>query len=491
MATTKKTVEKAPDLPQGMVAYVDGSVRPRNPGYGGYGFHGYVYSDQPPKKGNGNSTNYVTAQGYVEKHTVKDKTQAQEVKPLYYLNGYGSIGNLVTNNVAELCGAVTALQYAHDYEVKEVTIFTDSEQVVKGALHYLPNWERNNWTKADGNPVANQEYWKQLSHNLKVLDQKGTGVTFKWIKGHNGHLGNELADKLAAIGGFKARDGEYINEVDKYEAEGYWTKTPDKHAFLAQRCLYFCTTPGSVVPGQYYLGNHGKDDELIGKRKADGYYSYVELQHPDPAIEILRNKQLKLAQHQDILVLGRLDKLFDAETHADILNYGEVCLYTPFVNKLDLHYLNAEPLTKELKPPRLAIRAIEAVNVLKGVLEQWRSGSHPFQETDITSALYELDAKGQYKLLPAIVTGFTKFNTTVKYGPEAHQALPVELTLGIDLPERNALKKLEKSNPKLTTLTWMESDKMFRYVTVIEAGPDIAIYGGMYSNMRFLFEPQK
>ena len=54
-------------------------------------------------------------------------------------------------------------------------------------------WERNGWCKADGQIPENldliQEYFN--------LYQKGYRIDLRKIKGHAGHLGNELADKLA------------------------------------------------------------------------------------------------------------------------------------------------------------------------------------------------------------------------------------------------------------------------------------------------------
>lgn len=98
-----------------------------------------------------------------------------------------------TNNRMELMAvieALTQLSGAH-----EVAMFTDSQYVTKGIDEWLPGWKRRGWKTSGGEPVKNQELWQQLdSVNSKHR------VTWNWVRGHNGHPGNERADQLANLG---------------------------------------------------------------------------------------------------------------------------------------------------------------------------------------------------------------------------------------------------------------------------------------------------
>src|ERR1035437_8092976 len=179
---TKVKIDKPVDVPHGAIIYSDGGCRTNA---GGYGIHGYIYSDQKPTKGSGNTSQYLTNSGYIPKIDVTDKGALEEVKPLHYINGYGSFRDPITNNIAELAGANTGLGYAVKNDLKYVTIITDSEMVVKGATSWLNTWKKNNWIKTDGLPVANKGWWEVLDNNLKLLKDKGTEVTFKWVKGHS------------------------------------------------------------------------------------------------------------------------------------------------------------------------------------------------------------------------------------------------------------------------------------------------------------------
>jgi len=485
----KKEIEKVIDIPYGMVLHTDGGSR--NKGYSGFGIHGYIYSDQLPTKGAGNATNLLTNIGYVKKTEAKELSETyeyKEVKPLKYIDAYGSIEGITTNNVAELSGAVNALNLIRENPVKEALILTDSEMVVKGATGWLNTWESRNWIKSDGQPVANQQYWKMIASQIKSLQEDDIKVTFQWIKGHDDHLGNELADKLATIGVFNAIEGKIQTEVSQSPPEGYWTTEVDKHPLIANKRLYFCTLEHSLVPGEYYLGNHGKDDELIGKRMADGVYQFVKIPNPDPILEMVRLRQSKLVNNEDLIVMARLDKLYDKTTYNYLTNYGQICLYQPFPNRFDLHFVDTEPVTKVIKPPRLAIRAIEALNVLKGMLDQQLKDPTTFKETDITDQIYEIDNKQKLKLKPVFISGFTKFNVNVEYNNETN-FIDVEITLGVDLPDRNVLKKLESYSPKVSVITWMESDQMLRYATIIKTNDGaVSIMAGYYSNHRFIFK---
>lgn len=468
----------------GMVLYADAGVRP-NPGFGGWGVHGYIYSDNVPKKGAGNPTQALTSLGYVPK-----SEKPVEVTPLHYMDSYGTIGH-TTNNGGEVTAASSGMAYAIQYPIKKLTILTDSAYVVKGTMEYLNKWRVNNWRKQDGTEISNKSCWQALDKNLSALLDKNVDVTVRWVKGHNGDQGNELADKYATIGVMQSQRGKIRSQTETTKAEGYWGGSDEKHPFLTHRRCYMTTHPEFNTPGEYYLGEHGKDDELLGKRMADGAYAYVLLNTPDPCVEILRKKQLEEATTEDAIVMCRLDKLFELEMRTDLMRFGDVVLIRPDKNKQDLHFvdsMNVEPVTKELRPPRLAIRAVEAVNVLKGILLDYKNNPNSeLVTTDITKELYDIDTKGEYKLKPTFVAGVTDFSIKAKYHKDQpNELVDLKLVLGIDLPGRNTFKRLEKLKPIVTQLVWKESPKALRFATVVKIPDAIGIWCGFYTNFKYL-----
>jgi ribonuclease HI len=103
-----------------------------------------------------------------------------------------------TNNRMELTAAIEALRSLNGPSVVE--LHTDSTYVRDGITKWIHNWKRNGWRTASRKPVKNAELWQQLE------DEVGRHrVSWKWVKGHAGHDGNERADELANEGMASAR----------------------------------------------------------------------------------------------------------------------------------------------------------------------------------------------------------------------------------------------------------------------------------------------
>ena len=98
--------------------------------------------------------------------------------------------NNTTNQRMELLAAICALGMWQ--EPHYINLHTDSLYLMKGVTAWLKVWLRNGWCTAYGKPVKNKDFWQELAGLL----EKHT-VTWTWVKGHSGHLGNEIADRLA------------------------------------------------------------------------------------------------------------------------------------------------------------------------------------------------------------------------------------------------------------------------------------------------------
>lgn len=98
-----------------------------------------------------------------------------------------------TNNRMELMAAIEAL--AALTESCQIILTTDSQYVRKGITEWMTGWKRNGWKTSAKKPVKNADLWQQLDTESKRHD-----IDWKWVKGHSGHPGNELADDLANKG---------------------------------------------------------------------------------------------------------------------------------------------------------------------------------------------------------------------------------------------------------------------------------------------------
>jgi ribonuclease HI len=107
-----------------------------------------------------------------------------------------------TNNIMEMSGLRFALEWlANNPQEGPVTIFSDSQYVVKGCNEWRRGWKARGWQRyVDGTrrrlePVKNADLWKTIDGLLGAA-----GPTIKWVKGHVGILGNERADELSNMG---------------------------------------------------------------------------------------------------------------------------------------------------------------------------------------------------------------------------------------------------------------------------------------------------
>lgn len=98
-----------------------------------------------------------------------------------------------TNNRMELMGAIEGLRALS--RQCEVIVWTDSEYVKKGMTEWLAGWKARGWRTAAKAPVKNADLWQALE--IEAARHK---VDWRWVKGHAGHEGNEIADQLANQG---------------------------------------------------------------------------------------------------------------------------------------------------------------------------------------------------------------------------------------------------------------------------------------------------
>ena len=100
-----------------------------------------------------------------------------------------------TNNRMELMAVIQALEALK--RPCAVTLYLDSQYVLKGITEWLPGWKAKGWKTASKQPVKNAELWRRLDD---LLLQGGHVVDWRWVRGHAGDPGNERADALANLG---------------------------------------------------------------------------------------------------------------------------------------------------------------------------------------------------------------------------------------------------------------------------------------------------
>jgi hypothetical protein len=112
----------------------------------------------------------------------------------------------------------------------------------------------------------------------------------------------------------------------------------------------------------------------------------------------------------------------------------------------------------------------------------------------VTSEFFNLvtkKVKGQEvtvkELRPEFVVGYTNHILQITEEiDDKEQSLKVPMALGMDLPNRNYLKRLEGDDPTITLVTYRDSDQSLRYAFVVECKSGVGIFSNYHCDRIFL-----
>lgn len=106
------------------------------------------------------------------------------------IHAYSKKNISTTNNREEIRAILYVLiNFGH----KNPIVYSDSAYCVNTFNSWIYSWQRNGWVKSDNKVPENLD----LIHIYWQLIHQGKSIQLQKVKGHNGVLGNEIADKLA------------------------------------------------------------------------------------------------------------------------------------------------------------------------------------------------------------------------------------------------------------------------------------------------------
>ena len=111
-----------------------------------------------------------------------------------------------SNQIGEIAAVIAALEKVPNY--LPLTIKTDSKYVINGLTKHLKDWEDQGWIN-----VENSLWFKRAAY---LLRRRTARTKFKWVKGHNGDLGNEMSDQLAKQEAMKTTPDNLTLEIPAY-----------------------------------------------------------------------------------------------------------------------------------------------------------------------------------------------------------------------------------------------------------------------------------
>lgn len=502
------------------IIYTDGGARPSR-GAGGWGIHGYIYTDEKPKQGSGCSW-YVTSKGYVSK-AVGDVEKPVEVEPLVkpaevtvvkYIDGFGGFVEEVTNNNAELeAFDLTLRTLLKEEGLTEIHIWADSRYTIDGAFKWLNGWVLKNFVREDGTEVKNSAQWQRIYDLMQQCKERGIIVRGDWIMAHNGHLGNETADDYATqgvmysqVGPAKVKEHEAAGAIKFSDPKGYWKESIDFNRLICGNRIVLIWNRNDAALSiadhhSYFMYESadkdpdGRPESMNGKASANTAIGITVLKTPDPVLDIILERQKGLDVAYPVgLAKVRTDIVTRPTIYNGILDSKGIFAGRSSATA-DLHYLydKERPISIELRPLGLAYRLLDEyadlMGVLKEVIADPVSDRPSLFITEVTDTFY-FDAgtkKPDIKLKPEIIQSLQNISLNVKYLDNTGETLEVKmkeqhLAMGLSIPKRNTLSAIADVGTKLYIVTWPFTDRMYRHAFVATTAEGAMIWSSVYSN---------
>ncbi len=168
-----------------------------------------------------------------------------------------------TNNRMEMMAAREALNFIEQRELEgdpsallraSIEINTDSAYLLNGITRWVFGWEKNGWKTKTGEPVLNQDLWRDISALNFRLGSKRT-VEWNKVSGHSGLRGNERVDEIATKKADREQILLFVGSVNEYEkliggnifdVTATTTKTKKKSASAGKKAYSYI----SIVDGK-------------------------------------------------------------------------------------------------------------------------------------------------------------------------------------------------------------------------------------------------
>ena len=104
----------------------------------------------------------------------------------------------VTNNQMELKALIQAMEWCYsNYILEDVIIYSDSAYCVNMVNSWIWTWCNNGWKNSKKQIVENYELVRNIYDLLQPQFPLTKNFEIKKVSGHNGIVGNEIADALA------------------------------------------------------------------------------------------------------------------------------------------------------------------------------------------------------------------------------------------------------------------------------------------------------
>lgn len=470
---------------QNIVFYCDGGFL-LDSSTGGAGVHGYIYKGMSEKQENILGKWTPTPDGYVER-----EEGVESVDIINFIDIIKGLDGVTSSSNTELNAINKALEWleGYDTEIESVLILSDSKNVIQGITEWIHGWRKRDWRTSTGEPVKFVELWKEVDGRISRLTKdRDIKLNFKWIKGHDGNLGNEKADNLATRGILLNKNADVKLHVTLSEFKGYWTP-PSKlkaHRLLDGPRLYTSTysrEDDSTGPTIYYIGSHGAKERLAeeqGKVYPCNYLSVIRMPEPDPVIskmdELVSTLEESRGGIKGTLVTYNLQNLLTARFYSEVMDDG-LTFTERKLKPITVNTAIGAPLAEEIFPVGRAFRLVDYCSIVKNRLTKIDTATDIKRESIIDEFFDKTEKKdgtAEFKIRKDITSATKSIKVDAEFSTSSTDIntelfkRKVTLILGIDTPSRNVLSALAKEVEAMDIVSWRDSPNSVRYGVYIK-----------------------
>lgn len=400
------------------------------------------------------------------------------------INGWGGEA-AQPDRCPELEGLALVLTLIDLLDTKDNFLVTDAKMVLGGMKKILSTGGQINLTP-NGQPVAHRALWQEiLGLTLKIL-KKGKKLTVEALKARAGVKVFETACDNAARGWVMAYNRVENPEITYSHIANEEPKASALQAasHLLQKQWYFIPQAKPMLGDRtlYFMGDHGKDNEQLGKSRAESYLSVVALARPDPFLEKIRTHFDTKGEGSDHIYIVNAKKLTEAPLRQELHQHG--LNYCYWQAKEESYRLYDETLVvAKLHPVLKGYKAFMALNALVALMQELVSGEgRHLVRVDITDQVLLRKPKNKWGVDPKLLSGDRCLRLRL---PEIPQ--PIVLTLDLDLPG-TGLQRLAKEQPKIELIWIKETRTTGRHFVFITTEEGFSLWSAYESNLIFLKE---
>ena len=474
-----------------LVLYTDGGCDNNGDKIGGWGLHGYWYTQKPTVSNSGCKGFAPTHKGYKKGKLTEDESKANV---LAYVDFFSGLPAPSTSNIAELIAMVNALELATVYPIKSLIIQADSEYTIKGLTEYMRGWLKRNWMTSANKPVANKDIWLVLNERYaKVKEHVGNASNVKIVKvkGHSGDAGNDMADELATAGAWAVRnrpDVDSGNILIKHP-DDYWGANSFHPLFTESRLMFNPQLVNETDNFYYqtnlpYTGTESKKEQFICKRVTDLLLSVIKLDTPEPVMEGLQDYVVNQRQYTGVFKT-RLDSMKNVDNYQHLERYpdGRYLIFNDELQTVNLP--NKVSIFNVINRARLSFKMFSEFDYIKDILMsiEGESRGYDLVGIDITDYMYDKTPKGKTKDVL-----INKMKTTIEDSISVPVTIPnhalynLTLTFGVDIPSKLGFNKFKTMNPVITLYLNLSGGSHFNYYVHVKTDGGVGLWCAPYSN---------